>query len=282
MMESIIKSLPGMAIAFVALFLVMGIYGIIGVDFWGEKYPDFFGNFLKAVLTLLQIMSFDSWCSGVAREIIFSSGGVPVVYFVSYVFIASIIMLNVLVSLMLEVFMKKDNQDAGEDIEELQREQIKKFASSEYADKEVLTFGITSTEKPTANGSHSKNRASLSDCVLFVGDSSDKSSSNDSTAKRRVINRQLDQLHEGIAHFKAYLAENIQGDDMLQDTTGPEWGFRLDGHVQNMIRLLEGLHIEIDLLNKELDLVDSKCSSFISHRHGLWGITAQSLGAISK
>merc|ERR1719233_2058618 len=282
MMESIIKSLPGMAIAFVALFLIMGIYGIIGVDFWGEKNPDLFGNFLKAVLTLLQIMSFDSWASGVARELIFDSGAVPVMYFVSYVFIASIIMMNVLVSLMLDVFMNKKEGslvEAAEELEELQREHIKKFASSEYADREVFTLGITAIDKTTPDATR---RASLSDCVLFVGDSSEKSASNDSSEKRRLINRQLVELNEGIAQFKAYLKEHVHGDEAQFSPTDPDWGVRLDGHVQNLIRLLEGLHIEIDLLSKELDLVDSKCSSFITHRHGLWGISAQSLGAISK
>jgi len=281
MMESILSSLPGMAIAFVALLLIMGIYGIIAVDFWGKKYPDLFGNFLKASLTLLQIMSFDSWSSGIAREIIFSSGVIPVIYFVSYVFIVSIIMMNVLVSLMLDVFMNKKESslvEAVEELEELQREQQKKFASSEYADRVVFTLGIKAVDKTEPDAPR---RTSLSDCVLFVGDSS-KSSSNDSTAKRRVINSQLDELNKGIEHFKAYLKENVQGDEIQHSPTDPEWGIRLDGHVQNMIRLLEGLHIELDLLNKELDLVDSKCCSFITHRHGLWGITAQSLGAISK
>merc|ERR1719461_2194892 len=103
MMDSILASLPGMSIAFCALFLIMGIYGIIGVNFWATDWPDEFGNFLKAVLSLLQIMTFDSWSSGIARPVIFgenpanpgvtaaSSGAIAAIYFISYVFIASII-----------------------------------------------------------------------------------------------------------------------------------------------------------------------------------------------
>merc|ERR1719320_1454525 len=113
MMDSILRSLPGMSIAFAALFLIMGIYGIIGVEFWQLKYPDYFGNFLKAVLSLLQIMTFDSWCSGIAREIIFSDGAVAAIYFITYVFIASIIMANVLIALLLDEFMNSsiDNEE---------------------------------------------------------------------------------------------------------------------------------------------------------------------------
>jgi len=105
MMDSIMRSLPGMAIAFSALFLIMGIYAIIGVNFWMESFPDEFGNFLKAILSLLQIMTFDSWCSGIARKVIFAGGFIETIYFISYVFIASIIMANVLIALLLDEFM---------------------------------------------------------------------------------------------------------------------------------------------------------------------------------
>merc|ERR1719233_541704 len=119
MMDSIMKSLPGMAIAFAALFLIMGIYAIIGVNFWRELYPQFFGNFLKSVLSLLQIMTFDSWCSGIARKVIFKGGAIEAVYFISYVFIASIVMANVLIALLLDEFMNTSQEidnDPGHDV----------------------------------------------------------------------------------------------------------------------------------------------------------------------
>merc|ERR1719492_162726 len=115
MMDSILASLPGMSIAFVALFLIMGIYGIIGVEFFGETYPDEFGTFLKANLSLLQIMTFDSWCSGIARAIIFEKGAVAAVFFITYVFIASIIMANVLIALLLDEFMSASNNEQDEE-----------------------------------------------------------------------------------------------------------------------------------------------------------------------
>lgn len=120
MMDSILASLPGMSIAFVALFLIMGIYGIIGVNFWAEHFPDYFGNFLKAVLSLLQIMTFDSWSSGIARPVILSEwgGAVAAIYFITYVFIASIIMANVLIALLLDEFMNTSNDSRSEEAAE--------------------------------------------------------------------------------------------------------------------------------------------------------------------
>merc|ERR1719245_2793862 len=115
MMDSILKSLPGMSIAFAALFLIMGIYGIIGVEFWRDSFKDEYGNFLKAVLSLLQIMTFDSWSSGIARKIIFADGAVAAIYFITYVFVASIIMANVLIALLLDQFMNASGEDIDDE-----------------------------------------------------------------------------------------------------------------------------------------------------------------------
>merc|ERR1719433_915573 len=90
----------------------MGIWAIIGVEFlYDWPKPDspkaddyvpgyYFGDFWKAMLTLFQIMTFDSWASGIARDVIYD---IPffVVYFISFVFIGSIIMQNVLIAALL-------------------------------------------------------------------------------------------------------------------------------------------------------------------------------------
>merc|ERR1719193_1968383 len=139
MMDSIMKSLPGMAIAFSALFLIMGIYAIIGVSFWMETFPDEFGNFLKVVLSLLQIMTFDSWCSGIARKVIFAGGVIEAIYFISYVFIASIIMANVLIALLLDEFMNT-SQDVDNEPEADVGLELDKKLDKEHEEraKEVL------------------------------------------------------------------------------------------------------------------------------------------------
>merc|ERR1719265_2284818 len=67
----ILKSLPGVSNAFVILGLVMGIWSIMGKNFFGEEFPNEFGNFFRAMLTMFQVMSYDSWSSGVSRPIIF-------------------------------------------------------------------------------------------------------------------------------------------------------------------------------------------------------------------
>jgi len=121
MIEGIMRSLPSLSYAFVALGLIMGIWAIMGVDFFGdmEHTADnvqgyYFGNFFKSLLSLGQITTFDSWSSGIARDVIYEKGTGAALYFVTFVFFASIIMMNVLVALLLDNFLTGGDEDDEE------------------------------------------------------------------------------------------------------------------------------------------------------------------------
>lgn len=120
--EGIMRSLPALSYAFVALGLIIGIWGIMGVGFFGGIYYEdthgnevegyYFGTFFKAILSLAQITTFDSWSSGIARDIIYEKGAVAGVYFLTYVFVAGIIMMNVLVALLLDNYLSPTDSES--------------------------------------------------------------------------------------------------------------------------------------------------------------------------
>jgi len=119
--EGIMRSLPSLSYAFVALGLIMGIWAIMGVDFFGEmthteaNIPGYyFGNFFKSLLSLGQITTFDSWSSGIARDVIYEKGTGAALYFVTFVFFASIIMMNVLVALLLDNFLQQPTEEKSQ------------------------------------------------------------------------------------------------------------------------------------------------------------------------
>jgi voltage-gated sodium channel len=101
----VVSAMPGVANAFVLLGLVMGIWSIMGVNFFGDDFPTEYGTFFKAMLTQFQIMTFDGWASELARPILLEMGGGFALYFVSYVFVASIIMSNVIVAILLDKYL---------------------------------------------------------------------------------------------------------------------------------------------------------------------------------
>jgi len=280
MMDSIMKSLPGMAIAFSALFLIMGIYAIIGVNFWMETFPDEFGNFLKAVLSLLQIMTFDSWCSGIARKIIFKGGAIEAVYFISYVFIASIVMANVLIALLLDEFMNT-SQEMDNETEANVEHETDKFLEEQHQDlaKKLLTdpehVGLNIMSDLQAK--HTKN--SESGCADYPADRAtllgDKPSQADiemqdvayAEQKRKAVKK---TAQRGIKTGQQEELVNPEGQDDTADSSDPtnridlEWRSKVEQNIKTLTRSLETFQTKFEKLNGKLDQLDFRLSGFFT------------------
>merc|ERR1719233_2422268 len=168
--EGIMKSLPALSYAFVALGLITGIWAIMGVDFFGDmehqdtfgvlKKGYFFGTFFRAFLSLGQITTFDSWSSGIARDIIYDKGPSAAMYFITFIFCAGIIMMNVLVALLLDNYLSPDPieedeslMSAEEKMEQLatiiREEEIDLDQFSHYLNHKAFPDFITYYHKPS-------------------------------------------------------------------------------------------------------------------------------------
>ena len=81
----------------------------------------YFGTFLRAMLTMFQVMTGDSWAEGVSRPIMewYPDNGQRVLvqmYFVSYILIVGIILTNVVVAVLLEkMTMDEDVEEVAEE-----------------------------------------------------------------------------------------------------------------------------------------------------------------------
>ena len=129
------------------MFIVMCIYAILAVDFfrnaghdgelafeWCREAGDdgapgcpdyftargyefgheYFGNFAKAIFTLFQILTGDSWSEAIGRPLIqaFSPFGAAM-FFVSYYLLLAVVLINVVVAVLLEKMV--DETDGGEE-----------------------------------------------------------------------------------------------------------------------------------------------------------------------
>lgn len=141
------KAVPGVANAFFILFLMMCIYSILAVEFFGDfanpgfyenefgqrvnsttvrnlEYGDeYFANFGKALFTMFQVLTTESWSEAVARPMfhttsMMNSFGVAF-YFVSFNILNGIVLINVVIAVLLEKMVDgddaSDEADAGTD-----------------------------------------------------------------------------------------------------------------------------------------------------------------------
>jgi len=105
--EGVLAALPGVFQAFMVLGILMGIWSVIAVEFFREDAPEEFGNFIKSMFTLWQIMTMDSWSSAIGRELIYDKNNPgAALFFVSYIFIAAIIMANVVIAILLDKYLE--------------------------------------------------------------------------------------------------------------------------------------------------------------------------------
>ncbi len=117
------KSLPGISWAMLLMVIVYYIFSIIGVTIFGEEFVDWFGNIPKAMYTLFQVMTLESWSMGISRPVmeVFPYAWA---YFVPFVLISSFIMMNVIVGIVVNAISEVAEGKAK--AEEEKKEQAKK------------------------------------------------------------------------------------------------------------------------------------------------------------
>jgi len=103
--EGIVASLPGVLNAFIVTGIMMGIWAIMGVDFFKDEMPNEFGNFIKAMYTMWKIMTLEGWTT--MADLLIHTHNMPMaaVYFISYTFLVGIVMSNVVVAILLERYL---------------------------------------------------------------------------------------------------------------------------------------------------------------------------------
>lgn len=138
------KAVPGVANAFFILFLMMCIYSILAVEFFGDYaisgsyknelgqevssttgralvYGDeYFSNFGKALFTMFQVLTAESWSEAVARPMIHQTD-VPnaflvAIYFVSFNLLNGVVLINVVIAVLLEKMV--DGAEPPDEVED--------------------------------------------------------------------------------------------------------------------------------------------------------------------
>ena len=105
--EGVLASLPGVMNAFIVLAILISIWSIMGVTFFIDDTNHNFDSFGAGCFSMWQVMTMDSWSSAIARPIIFDQGsyvGAP--FFISFTFIAGIVMMNVVVAILLDKYLE--------------------------------------------------------------------------------------------------------------------------------------------------------------------------------
>ena len=111
------KSLPGISWTALLLVIIYYIFAIIGVTQFAETFPDWFGNIPKAMYTLFQVMTLESWSMGISRPVM-EAYSYAWAYFVPFVLISSFVMMNVVVGIVVNAISEVAEMNRKEEHEE--------------------------------------------------------------------------------------------------------------------------------------------------------------------
>ena len=126
--NAIVKSIPSILWTGILLILIYYIFALIGVNLFGETFPDWFGTIGKAMYTLFQVMTLESWSMGISRPVM-EAFPYAWAYFVPYVLLSSFVVMNVVVGIVVNSISEVTAESNAEDKEE---------ASSEVSRTELL------------------------------------------------------------------------------------------------------------------------------------------------
>jgi len=123
---SLKKAIPGVTNAYIIMALVVCIYAVLAVDLFKDAYKDspnargavsmrgeiygeeYYGTFFKALYTLFQILTGESWSEAGVRPLLWEPKAGPgtvvitALFFLSFIFINAIVLLNVVVAVLLD------------------------------------------------------------------------------------------------------------------------------------------------------------------------------------
>jgi voltage-gated sodium channel len=93
---SLFMAIPTIGSVLLLMGIIFYVYAVIGTAFFATVEPEYFGNLELTFITLFQVFTLESWASGVFRPI-FAQIHWSWLYFVSFIVIATFIMINLIV-----------------------------------------------------------------------------------------------------------------------------------------------------------------------------------------
>jgi len=116
--ESLLRALPGMGWTALLLVLVFYVFAVMGTMLFGQQFPEYWGNLGRSLFALFQIMTLESWSSGIARPMM-EAYPWAWAYFVPFILVSSFMVLNLFIAIIVTA-----TQSIHQDEEDIERREL--------------------------------------------------------------------------------------------------------------------------------------------------------------
>ncbi len=101
--DSLVKSIPRVGFIALLMFIFMYVWGAIGTMFFGTVDPENWGNIGLALITLVQVATYDDWAAIMGNVI--EVYPYAWIFFVSFIIINAVILLNMVIGVIVDVMI---------------------------------------------------------------------------------------------------------------------------------------------------------------------------------
>jgi len=112
-MEGIAKSIPTISWTTVLILFIFYIFSIIGVTEFGMEFQDWFGTIPRAMFTLFQVMTIESWSMGISRPVM-EKFPYSWLYFIPFLIISSYILISIITGFVVNALFEVNEDKAKE------------------------------------------------------------------------------------------------------------------------------------------------------------------------
>ena len=110
--------IPGMLSVWALLTVIFYIFAIITTQTYGAAFPQWFWTLGQSFYTLFQIMTLESWSMGIVRPVM-EQFPLAWIVFVSFIFIATFIMVNLIIAIVVEAMWKLSQEEENHIIDKI-------------------------------------------------------------------------------------------------------------------------------------------------------------------
>jgi voltage-gated sodium channel len=107
---ALVSVIPGMASIAALLILFFYIFAIMATNLYSETFPQWFGTLGESFYTLFQVMTLESWSMGIVRPIM-EQHPYAWVFFIPFIFIATFIMINLIIAVVVDAMGELQNSE---------------------------------------------------------------------------------------------------------------------------------------------------------------------------
>ncbi|WP_332691219.1 ion transporter [Halalkalibacter lacteus] len=125
LVDALLMTIPALGNIMILMSIIFYIFAVMGTMLFAGVAPEYFGNLQLSLLTLFQVVTLESWASGVMRPI-FNEVSWSWIYFVVFILVGTFIVFNLFIGVIVNNVEKanaeEEEEEANSELKELRQE----------------------------------------------------------------------------------------------------------------------------------------------------------------